>query len=66
MASNPPLFELWRHGSRRCLITPVEGEAPFLMKVHEADILVAEKAFDKHLDACVAAIEALRFAVERL
>lgn len=57
------LIELWRHGSKPCLITPPDGEAPFLVKVLEVDSLVDDQAFNDHHAACAAAVHALRHAV---
>lgn len=44
-------------------MTPPEGEAPFLVKVLDAETVIAEQTFDSHHAACVVAVEALRRAI---
>ena len=60
--SDGPLFELWHYGTKRCRMTPRDGQQPFIVTIHEAEKLMVEHTFDDHDSACAYAIEQLRLA----
>jgi len=56
------LFELWHYGTKRCRMTPREGQRPFMVTVHDGEKLAVERAFEDHDSACAYAVEQLRLA----
>jgi hypothetical protein len=58
------LFELWHYGTKRCRMTPRDGQRPFMVMVHDAEGPMVERAFEDHDSACAYAIEQLRLATQ--
>ena len=56
------LFELWHYGTKRCRMTPRDGQRPFIVAIHDGESVIVERAFEDHDEACTYAIEQLHLA----
>jgi hypothetical protein len=64
MAPDSDLFKLWQFGTKRCLMTPRDGNRPFTVSLYDGDSLTYQRAFQHHDAAVAFAVEALRIAAE--
>lgn len=51
-------------GTRRCLVTPSNGSAPYNVALYEGETPLSHRVFDKHDEAIAFAVEALRVATQ--
>ena len=58
--SEPRLFELWHYGTKRCRMTPRDGQPPFTVVIHDGERQVLERTFGHHDEAVSWAVEELR------
>jgi hypothetical protein len=55
-----PLFELWHHGTLRCLMTGRDERPPFCVDIYDGDQLISHREFGDHDAAIECAVKALR------
>ena len=59
------MFELWHYGSKRCRMTPRDGQPPFAVTIHDGTALASQRTFDDHEEAITYAVDELRRATAR-